>query len=87
MAFWSGLLDAGPEWREVHFEIPDYFNGELRVMAVGVAAGRLGARETPVTVRGPIVLTPHLPLAAAPNDAFDVSRGGRQQSGGFRPGY
>ena len=75
VAFWTDVVDAGPEPREVRFEIPDYFNGELRVMAVGVAEGKLGAHETAVTVRSPIVLTPTLPLAAAPNDVFDVSIG------------
>lgn len=75
VAFWTDVVDAGPERREVRFEIPDYFNGELRVMAVGVSAGKLGAHETAVTVRSPIVLTPTLPVAVAPNDAFDVSIG------------
>ena len=75
VVFWFGLLEAGPEAREVDLTIPDYFNGELRVMAVGVAATRLGARAVPVTVRGPIVLTPNLPLAAAPGDVFDLAVG------------
>ena len=75
VAFWTDVVDAGPESREVRFEIPDYFNGELRVMAVGVAEDKLGAHETAVTVRSPIVLTPTLPVAVAPNDAFDVSIG------------
>ncbi len=75
VAFWTDVVDAGPEQREVRFEIPDYFNGELRVMAVGVSAGKLGAHETAVTVRSPIVLTPSLPVAVAPNDVFDVSVG------------
>ena len=75
VAFWTDVVDAGPEPREVRFTVPDYFNGELRVMAVGVSADKLGAHETTVTVRSPIVLTPTLPLAAAPNDAFDVSIG------------
>ena len=75
VAFWTGVIDAGPEPREARFEIPDYFNGELRVMAVGVSAGKLGAPKTTVTVRSPIVLTPALPVAVAPNDAFDVSVG------------
>ena len=55
VAFWTDVVDAGPEPREVRFEIPDYFNGELRVMAVGVAEGKLGAHQTAVTVRSPIV--------------------------------
>ena len=74
-AFWVGVAEAGPEPREVALDLPDYFNGELRVMAVGVGADKLGARAMPVTVRGPLVLTPNLPLAVAPNDAFDLSVG------------
>ena len=75
VVFFSGIVDAGVEQRELRFDVPDYFNGELRVMAVGVGEARLGAARRPVTVRGPLVLTPNLPLAAAPGDVFDVSVG------------
>ena len=75
VVYWSGILEADSREREVAIDIPDYFNGELRVMAVGVAAARLGAQAEPVTVRGQIVLTPNLPLAAAPDDVFDVAVG------------
>ena len=75
VVFFSGIVDAGVERRELRFDVPDYFNGELRVMAVGVGEARLGAARRPVTVRGPLVLTPNLPLAAAPGDVFDVSVG------------
>ena len=74
-AYWLGVVDAGPGTRVVSLPLPDYFNGELRVMAVGVSGGRLGARAAPVTVRGPLVLTPNLPLAVAPTDRFEVSVG------------
>lgn len=75
VAFWFGIQEAGPEAREVEVAIPDYFNGELRVMAVGVANGRLGAESIPVTVRGPVVLTPNFPLAVSPNDVFELAVG------------
>ena len=75
VAFWSGVVEAGPQPRVQRFSIPDYFNGEIRVMAVGVAEARMGAAQQRVTVRGPMVLTPNLPLAVAPGDAFDVSVG------------
>ena len=75
VVYWSGILEADAGQRQVAIDIPDYFNGELRVMAVGVAVARLGARAEPVTVRGQIVLTPNLPLAAAPDDVFDVAVG------------
>ncbi|MCY4012663.1 MAG: alpha-2-macroglobulin [Gammaproteobacteria bacterium] len=75
VAFWFGILTADPGIREVDVAIPDYFNGELRVMAVGVAEAKLGATSVPVTVRGPVVLTPNLPLAVAPNDVFELAVG------------
>ena len=75
VVFFSGIVEAGVERRELSFDVPDYFNGELRVMAVGVGEARMGAARRPVTVRGPLVLTPNLPLAAAPGDVFDVSVG------------
>ena len=75
VVFFSGIVEAGVERRELRFDVPDYFNGELRVMAVGVGETRMGAARRPVTVRGPLVLTPNLPLAVAPGDVFDVSVG------------
>jgi len=75
VVFTSGIRDADSTAREITFPVPDYFNGELRVMAVGVGDSKLGAEAVPVTVRGPVVLTPNLPLAVAPGDVFEVSVG------------
>lgn len=85
VAFWSGIIEVGPEEQVHRFAIPDHFNGELRVMAVGVAEERLGVAERPVTARGPMVLTPNLPLAVAPGDAFDVSVGVANNKEGSGP--
>ena len=84
-AFWAGIVEVGPEEYTHRFAIPDHFNGELRVMAVGVAEDRIGVAERPVTVRGPMVLTPNLPLAVAPGDAFDVSVGVANNVAGSGP--
>ena len=75
VVFWFGIREADPAPRRVEVPIPDYFNGELRVMAVGVAETRLGAAERPVAIRGPIVLSPNLPLAVAPDDVFEAAVG------------
>ena len=75
VVYWAGVREADREPREAVFEVPDYFNGEIRVMAIAVGDSKLGSRAVPVTVRGPIVLTPNLPLAVAPNDTFEVSVG------------
>ena len=44
VVFWSGIIDAGPSVTEVKWTVPDYFNGNLRVMAVGCNATAIGCR-------------------------------------------
>ena len=75
VAFWSSIVDADTSAQSVSFTVPDYFNGELRVMAVAVADAAVGRAEDRSTVRGPFVITPNLLTAAAPGDEFDVSVG------------
>lgn len=73
VVFWSGLIEAGPERREVSYTVPDYFAGKLNIMAVAVAADGVGRAETSSIVRGPLVLTPNVPFFAAPGDEFIAS--------------
>lgn len=73
--FWSGIVDADSTPRELVYEVPDYFNGSLKVMAVAVTPFTIGVAEKKTVVRGPFVLTPNVPMAAAPGDVFDVSVG------------
>ncbi len=73
VVFWSGLVEAGPERREVSYTVPDYFAGKLNIMAVAVAADATGQAQTSSTVRGPLVLTPNVPFFAAPGDEFVAS--------------
>jgi uncharacterized protein YfaS (alpha-2-macroglobulin family) len=73
--YWAGLVDAGPEARQLMYRVPDYFNGKLRIMAVAAAADAVGAAENAALVRGPFVLTPSVLTMAAPGDEFDISVG------------
>lgn len=73
VVFWSGLIAAGPERREVSYTVPDYFAGKLNVMAVSVAEEAVGRAETSSIVRGPLVLTPNVPFFAAPGDEFTAT--------------
>lgn len=73
VVFWSGLIAAGPERRELSYTVPDYFAGKLNVMAVAVAEDGVGRAETSSIVRGPLVLTPNVPFFAAPGDEFTAS--------------
>lgn len=73
VVFWSGLIAAGPDRQEVSYSVPDYFAGQLNVMAVAVAEEGVGRAETKSIVRGPLVLTPNVPFFAAPGDEFVAS--------------
>ncbi len=73
VVFWSGIIDAGPQRKEVTWNVPDYFNGNLRVMAVGCQADSIGAVESATLVKAPIILQPNAPLFVTPGDEFEVS--------------
>lgn len=73
VVFWSGIVEAGPERREVVWQVPDYFNGNLRVMAVAAHAGGIGVAEANTLVKAPIILVPNTPLFASPGDEFEAS--------------
>lgn len=73
VAYWSGIIETGPESRSVKYHVPDYFNGSLRVMAVSVSKDKIGVAQVSTIARNPIIIVPNAPLAAAPGDEFDVS--------------
>ncbi|MCX6866702.1 MAG: alpha-2-macroglobulin family protein, partial [Verrucomicrobia bacterium] len=73
VVFWSGVIEAGPQRKEVTWNVPDYFNGNLRVMAVGCQAGAIGSVEATTLVKAPIILQPNTPLFVTPGDEFEVS--------------
>ena len=72
VVFWSGIIDAGPDRREVVYDVPDYFDGTLKIMAVAVANDSVGSTERETLVRGPFVITPSVPVLAAPGDEFEA---------------
>lgn len=72
VAFWSGITEIDGE-KTFNYEIPDYFNGKLRVMALTVTPQGIGATQTNTLVRGDFVLSPNAPYVVAPGDEFEVS--------------
>ena len=82
VAFWSGIVDSGPAAASVAFDVPDYFNGELRIMAIAVAADAVGSADAATTVRAPFIVTPNVLTATAPGDEFDVVVGVSNQLDG-----
>jgi uncharacterized protein YfaS (alpha-2-macroglobulin family) len=73
VAYWSGIINSGPEVRELRYHVPDYFNGTLRVMAVTVSDNAIGAGEDRALVRSTFIISPNAPMMAAPGDEFDLS--------------
>ena len=75
VAYWSGIIDSGPGERELTWQVPETFNGTLRVMAIAVSEDAIGVFEKKTLSRGDFVLSPNVPLTVTPGDEFDVSVG------------
>jgi hypothetical protein len=75
VAYWSGIIDAGPAEKELVYNLPDSFNGTLRIMAVAVSDDAVGIFEKKAQVRGDFVISPTVPTSVAPGDEFEVSVG------------
>jgi hypothetical protein len=75
VAWWSGIIDAGPAGRDLRYTVPDYFNGRLRIIAIAVNSRRAGVSEADTEVKGDFILTPNVPAMVAPGDEFTVTVG------------
>lgn len=73
VVYWSGIIDTDSTEHKLTYQIPDYFNGTLRVMAVAVSTDALGATEKKSEVRGDFVINPNVPTFVAPNDEFEIT--------------
>lgn len=73
VAYWSGILNVDGRGGELDYQVPDYFNGSLRFMAVAVSQNSLGVAQKKALSRGHFVLSPNVPTFVAPGDEFDVS--------------
>ncbi|WP_413728097.1 alpha-2-macroglobulin family protein [Sodalis sp. RH19] len=74
VAYWSGITDVNGEKR-FDYQVPDYFNGKIRVMAISVTPDKIGKAQTSAVVRDNVIMTPNVPAMVAPGDEFDVSVG------------
>ena len=72
VAYWSGVKPATGEWQELTYNVPDYFNGSLQVMAVVVSNDSIGVDSKKSFIRGHFVITPSVPTFVSPGDEFTV---------------
>lgn len=73
VVYWSGILDSDSSTHQLTYQIPDYFNGSLRIMAVAVTDEAIGSTDKQVEVKGNFVITPNVPTFVAPNDEFEIT--------------
>jgi alpha-2-macroglobulin len=72
VVFWSGIIDSSEEWKELTYNVPDYFNGTLKVMAIASTSSAVGRSEQQSIVKAPLVIEPNLPTFVAPGDEVSV---------------
>lgn len=73
VVFWSEILDADSKEKTYKYKVPDYFNGQMRIIAVAVNDDKIGVHKSFVTVRGDLIIMPNVPTFVAPGDQFEVS--------------
>ena len=74
VAFYSGIKNITANVPEqITFDIPDNFNGALKIFAIVANDVAIGASETTTTVQSPLVISMTAPTFVAPNDIFDVN--------------
>lgn len=73
VVYWSGIVDTDQQTRQLTYQVPDYFNGTLQVMAVAAGLNAVGSAHKDLLVQDYFILTPNAPTFVAPGDTFDVS--------------
>ncbi len=73
VVYWIGFVECGSERKEVFYDIPEYFAGRLKIMAVAVAPDSVGVGQEETIVKGDFVLTATTPLFVVPGDEFTAS--------------
>ena len=73
-AFYSGIINVHANVPgTVSFDIPDNFNGAVRVFAVIANDEATGSAQTETTVQNPLVISVSAPTFVAPGDIFDIN--------------
>lgn len=73
MAFWSGLVEAGPDGiARIQVPIPKEFNGRIRLMAVAHTGSRFGRATDAITARDDVVMVPGLPRFVTTGDSMFI---------------
>ncbi len=73
VAFYSGIIKTtANQTGRITFDMPDDFNGAVRIFAVATNNSAVGAANATTHVQSPLIISTTAPLVAAPGDTFDV---------------
>ena len=73
VVFWSKMLNSTTQFQTVKYKVPDYFNGQLKIMAVAATPDKAGRADRETIVKSPVIISPIAPLAALKGDTFEVT--------------
>lgn len=73
VVFWSGIIDTDSSNRQLTYQVPDYFNGSIRIMAVAVSSDSVGSKDISTKIKGDFIINPNVPTFVTPGDEFEVS--------------
>lgn len=71
--WWAGRIETDPRGRTVMMNLPEEFNGTVKIFATGASADMVGSYAHDLTIQAPQILTPIFPTFVAPNDQFQAS--------------
>lgn len=74
VAYWSDIVSVNGE-KTVSYQIPEEFNGNLKVMAIAVSdeGNHLGTAQADTLVRNDVIISPTAPLTLTPKDQTRVT--------------
>ena len=74
VAFYSNIIDTKANVPgTVNFDIPEYFNGSIKVFAVAANGSAVGSADTEAVVQSPVIVSTSAPTFVAPGDKFSVN--------------
>ncbi len=72
VVFWSGILQSGVTPKTFKYQVPDYFNGALKIFAVANATQGMGSLAQTTLSVADFVISPTPPRFVSPSDEFEV---------------
>ncbi len=72
-AAWLGIKDISENWTTYIYSVPDYFNGNLKLMVVTADEKKLGSISTDINVQGDFIINATSTTFSSPGDEFEVN--------------